>query len=152
MSKPLKISEEAFNEARAEYRQTNAVFLPNITASHTAMLTTNPLMAFGSKLNQEILTQNDFNPLLLNNPSQIENFATRVEVQQPILNMDGLYQRKAAKNKMEAMSLQIQRTSEYLIFEVENTFMQLQLAYKAVKVLEKANETSEATLKYVENN
>ncbi|MCB0469570.1 MAG: TolC family protein, partial [Flavobacteriaceae bacterium] len=58
----LKISEEDFNQARADYRQTNAVFLLNITASHTGIATTNPLMAFGSKLNQEILTQADFNP------------------------------------------------------------------------------------------
>ncbi len=37
---------------------------------HTGISTTNPLMAFGSKLNQEILTQADFNPDLLNNPEQ----------------------------------------------------------------------------------
>ena len=60
----LKISEQQFLQARADYRQTNAVFLPNITASHTGFTTTNPLMACGSKLNQEILTQNDFNPAL----------------------------------------------------------------------------------------
>lgn len=37
-------------------------FLPNITASHTGMATTNLLMALGSKLNQEIITTNEFNP------------------------------------------------------------------------------------------
>ncbi len=58
----LKISEQDFNLARADYRQTNAVLMPNISVSHTGIATTNPLMAFGSKLNQEILTQNDFNP------------------------------------------------------------------------------------------
>ena len=41
----IKISVEAFNEAKADYRQTNAVFLPNISVSHTAIATTNPLMA-----------------------------------------------------------------------------------------------------------
>ena len=53
----IKISEQEFIEARADYRQTNAVFLPNITASHTGITTTNPLMAFGSKLNQEVSIQ-----------------------------------------------------------------------------------------------
>ena len=43
----LKISEQEFNEARADYRQTNAIFIPNITVSHTGFSTTNPLMAFG---------------------------------------------------------------------------------------------------------
>ena len=50
----LKISVEAFNEAKGDYRQSNAIFLPNISVSHTGFATTNPLMAFGSKLNQEI--------------------------------------------------------------------------------------------------
>ncbi|WP_157208060.1 TolC family protein [Mariniflexile maritimum] len=147
----LKISDEDFKQARADYRQTNAIFLPNITASHTGISTTNPLMAFGSKLNQEILTQNDFNPALLNNPSHTQNFATKFEVQQPLLNLDGIYQRKAAKSKMDAMSLQSQRTKEYLALEVEKAYMQLQLAYKGVAVLEKALEAALSNKKLAEN-
>ncbi|WP_452226180.1 TolC family protein [Lacinutrix cladophorae] len=147
----IKISEEEFKQAKADYRQTNAVFLPNITASHTAIATTNPLMAFGSKLNQEILTQNDFNPALLNDPSQIENYATKFEIQQPLINVDGIFQRKAAKSKMEAMSLQTERTQDYLAFEVEKAYMQLQLAYKAVNVLEKALEAANANKKLADN-
>ncbi len=139
----LKISEQEFFEARADYRQTNAVFLPNIKLSHTGFTTNNPLMAFGSKLNQKIISQSDFNPDLLNNPDKIENFATKVEVQQPLINMDGIYQRKAARSKMEASEFQTQRVEEYMILEVEKSYMQLQLAHKAVAVLEK---TMEATL------
>ncbi|MCK0178395.1 TolC family protein [Flavobacteriaceae bacterium S0862] len=147
----IKISEQEFFQARADYRQTNAVFLPNITASHTGIATTNPLMAFGSKLNQEILTQNDFNPSLLNNPSQIENYATKIEILQPLINVDGIYQRKAAKSKMEAMSLQTQRTTDYLMFEVEKVYMQLQLAYKGVDVLVIALKTANENKKLAEN-
>ena len=147
----IKISEEEFKQAKADFRQTNAVFLPNITASHTAIATTNPLMAFGSKLNQEILTQNDFSPALLNDPSQIENYATKFEIQQPLINFDGMFQRKAAKSKMEAMSLKTERTQEYLAFEVEKAYMQLQLAYKAVDVLDKALEAANANKKLADN-
>ena len=147
----LRISEQEFNQARADYRQTNAVLLPNISISHTAMATTNPLMAFGSKLNQEILTQNDFNPALLNDPSQIENYATKIEIQQPLINMDGMFQRKAAKTKMQAMQLQTERTSDYLEFEVNKAYMQLQLAYKAVDVLKKALEAAYANKKLADN-
>ena len=114
----IKISKSEFSAAKADYNQTNAVFLPNITASHTGISTTNPLMAFGSKLNQEILTQNDFNPTLLNDPTTTQNFATKIEVQQPLINLDGFYQRKAAKSKMEAMSLKTERTKDYLLLEV----------------------------------
>ncbi|MBO3115952.1 TolC family protein [Winogradskyella sp. DF17] len=146
-NRSIKISIEAFNEAKGEYKQTNAVFLPNISVSHSGFATTNPLMAFGSKLNQEILTQADFNPDVLNNPDQTQNFATTFEFQQPLINMDGFYQRKAAKNKMEAMSLQSNRIKDYMAFEVNKAYMQLQLAYKAVEVFERALQAAEANFK-----
>ena len=147
----IKIAEKTLAVAKADFNEFNALFLPKISASHTAMMTTNPLMAFGSKLNQEILTAADFNPALLNNPDKTGNYATRIEVLQPLINIDGLYGRKAAKSKMEAFDLQLERTKEYLGLEVNKAFMQLQLAYKAVEVLEQANETAQANLKLIEN-
>jgi outer membrane protein TolC len=147
----LQIANQAFKSAQADYRQSNALFLPSITASHTAISTTNPLMAFGSKLNQEVLTASDFNPALLNDPAVTQNYATKIEVLQPLINVDGLYGRQAAKSKMEAFQLQTERTGEYLALEVNKSFMQLQLAYKAVKVLEKASATADANLKLIAN-
>ncbi|WGH75185.1 TolC family protein [Tenacibaculum tangerinum] len=148
----LKIAAQNYEEAKADYTQTNAIFLPNITASHTGIVTTNPLMAFGSKLNQEILTQADFNPDLLNNPKRTQNFATKIEIQQPLVNLDGIFQRKAAKTKMEATTLQTQRTQEFLSLEVEKAYMQLQLAHKGVIVLEKALKAAESNQQMAENN
>ena len=147
----IKIANQDFKSAKADYRQSNSLFLPSISALHTAISTTNPLMAFGSKLNQEILTQSDFNPDLLNNPARTKNFATKIEVLQPLINVDGFYGRQAAKAKMQAFQLQTERTKEYLELEVNKAFMELQLGYKAVKVLEKANTTSAANLKLIEN-
>lgn len=147
----LKIAANNWQASKAEYQQSNATFLPNLTVSHTGISTTNPLMAFGSKLNQEILTASDFNPTLLNDPKKTQNFATKIEIQQPLVNMDGIYGRLAAKAKMEAMQLQSERTKEYIALEVSKAYMQLQLAYKAVKVVSKANQTAKANLKMVEN-
>ena len=147
----LKIAEKTFRSAKADYHQSSALFLPNVSASYSGISTTNPLMAFGSKLNQEILTASDFNPALLNNPDKIQNFSTKIEIQQPLINLDGLYERQAAKSKMEAYQLQMERTKEYLELEVSKSYMQLQLSYKAVKVLEKANATGKANLKLVDN-
>ncbi|HRM13504.1 MAG TPA: TolC family protein, partial [Flavobacterium sp.] len=131
----IKIANQDFKSAQADYRQSKAIFLPSISASYTAIATTNPLMAFGSKLNQEVLTASDFNPALLNDPARIKNFATKIEVLQPLINVDGLYGRQAAKAKMEAFSLQTERTKEYLELEANKAFMELQLGYKAVIVL-----------------
>lgn len=147
----IKIAEKTFQSAKADYNQSLALFMPNIAVSHTGISTTNPLMAFGSKLNQEILTASDFNPALLNDPVKTQNFATKFEIQQPLINIDGIYGRQAAKSKMEAYQLQTNRTKEYLELEVSKSYMQLQLAYRAVKVLEKANATGKANLKLVQN-
>ncbi|WP_291869133.1 TolC family protein [Maribacter sp.] len=138
----IKISQQEVLAAQGNFRQSNAVLLPTIGVSHTGIATTNPLMAFGSKLNQEILTAADFNPGLLNNPNQIEDYATRIEVQQPLVNLDGLYQRKAAKAKLNATEMQSERTQDYTYLQVDKAYMQLQLAYKMVHVLEKAQETA----------
>lgn len=128
----LKISEADFLQARAEYRQTRAVFLPSITASHTGFTTTNPLMVFGSKLNQQIVQASDFDPDLLNDPERIDNFATRLEVYQPVVQISGLHQRRAARLKMEATALERERNRDYLALEAHKAYMQLQLAYQGV--------------------
>jgi outer membrane protein TolC len=147
----IKISQHDFKASQAEYRQSSAVFLPNITVSHTGISTTNPLMAFGSKLNQEILTQNDFNPSLLNNPDVIQNFATKIEVLQPILNFDGFAQRQAARIKAQSYKLQSERTEEAILLDAKKSYMELQLAYQMVSVLEKALKTAEENGRMVDN-
>lgn len=147
----IKMSEQDVLMAKGDYRQTNSIFLPQISVSHTAMATTNPMMSFGSKLNQEILTANDFNPALLNDPSQIEDYATRIEIKQPLINVDGIFQRKAAKAKLNAMSLQSERTKDYINLEVNKAYMQLQLAYITVDVLEKAKAAAEENKRLADN-
>jgi len=148
----IKISEQDYKVAKGEFNQTNSILLPNISISHSGISTNNPLMAFGSKLNQEILTQADFNPALLNDPDEIKNFTTKIEVQQPIFNVDGIYMRKAAKAKMNAVALQSLRTKDYVKLEVTKAYMQLQVAYKAVEVLEKAKEAALENRKIANNN
>lgn len=147
----LKIGEQQVLAAKGDYNQTNALFLPNISASHSGMATTNPLMAFGFKLNQEIVEQADFDPNKLNNPSQINMFATKIEVQQPIVNVDGIFQRKAAKAKYNATQMQLARTGDYLSLETEKAYMQLQLAYKSVTVLESALKAANENLRLANN-
>jgi len=138
----LKIAQQDILAAKGDYKQSNAVLLPNISVSHAAMSTTNPLMAFGFKLNQEVLVESDFNPAFLNDPRKINDYATKIEVQQPLLNFDGFHQRKAAKAKLNATSLQSERTEDYINLEVQKAYMQLQLAYKTVDVLEQAQKTA----------
>src|SRR5688572_18182823 len=69
----------SLDEERADamFKQTNAVFLPQIKVSYTAMGTNNPLNAFGFKLQQQSIGASDFNPEVLNNPRQHKTFLRR---------------------------------------------------------------------------
>ena len=137
--------------AASNYKQTEAVYLPQVGFSYTAMSTNNPLNAFGFKLQQKSITQNDFSPDLLNHPSGTSDFTTKLEVQQPIINMDMWYKRKAADKQIELYHYKTQRTKEYLTFEAQKAYMQLQLAYDAVKALEEALQTTQTVYTFTNN-
>jgi len=133
--------------AVAAFRQTDAIFLPQVNFSYTAATTNNPLNAFGFKLQQQSITPADFVPKLLNNPSATTDFTTKAELQQPLVNIDMLYQRKGASKQVEQYQFIAQRTKEYLSFETEKAYLQLQIQRDADKVLEEAAITSKAFYK-----
>lgn len=147
----IKLSQLDADASRAKVRQTQAVFLPQLNLSYTAMSTNNPLNAFGFKLQQQAITAADFNPGLLNDPSATQNFMTKAELLQPIFNMDMIYQREAAGNQAEAFQLKHERTKQYIAFEVEKSYAQLQLAHSAEAVMEEAVNTAKAVSAAAQN-
>jgi len=150
-NKTIQLAKLDENIAAANFKQTEAVFLPQINFSYTAMNTNNPLNAFGFKLQQGTITQNDFNPALLNHPPGTTDFMTKLEVQQPLLNMDMLYMRKGAEKQTEVYQYKTQRTREYLTFEVQKAYLQLQLAYDAAKVLDESLQTVKSVYTFTDN-
>ncbi|MRT93542.1 TolC family protein [Ancylomarina sp. 16SWW S1-10-2] len=146
-NKEIKKSKSRVEIAKANYQQSNSLFLPGINLSHTAVRTNDPLASFGFKLKQEVVTSGDFNPVLLNDPGSMSNFQTQIKVEQPLLNFDGIYERKAAKLGFDAVSLQSERMAEYVKFEVKKAYKQLQLAQEAVNVFEKVKAGTDANLK-----
>jgi outer membrane protein TolC len=137
--------------AASGYKETDAIYLPQIGLSYSAFGTNNPLNAFGFKLQQKSITQNDFNPDLLNHPGATSDFTTKLELQQPIINMDLLYQRKAAAKQTALYKFKTQRTKEYLTFEVQKAYLQLQLAYDAAAVLDDALKTAQSVYTFTDN-
>jgi outer membrane protein TolC len=148
----LKISEQEYAFAKAQYESSSAVLLPQISLSNTSTFTNNPLYAFGFKLLQRDVTTSDFDPQLLNDPGNVENFNTRIELIQPLINLDGWKERKMANINAEASNLQMQRTEEYIELEATKTYMQLQLAYKSLSVMEMAKETAVQNQIWAKNN
>ncbi|MBS1935347.1 MAG: TolC family protein, partial [Bacteroidetes bacterium] len=107
--------------------------------------------AFGFKLEQKSISAADFNPDLLNHPDGTPDFTTKLEVQQPLVNMDMIYMRKAAAAQTEIYSHKLERTKEYITFEVSKAYLQLQLAYDAVNVMEDALKTVNAVYKFTDD-
>lgn len=150
-NKTLQLANLDVTIASANFKQTEAIYLPQIGLSYTGMSSNNPLNAFGFKMQQKSITQNDFNPDLLNHPAGTPDFTTKLELMQPLINMDMLYMRKGAEKQVEVFQYKKQRTKEYIIFEVQKAFLQLQLAHKATLALEEALLTSKAVFRFTEN-
>ena len=146
-NKTLKESGLNSSIASEKYKQSSAMFMPQVDLSYSALFTDNPLNAFGFNLQQGIVTAADFDPSKLNNPSLTKDFGSKIEVMQPLINPDLFYQRKAAKKGKEIAELQKMRTSEYVAFQVKQTYMELALAYDAKEVIDRALATSTEGLK-----
>ena len=134
--------------AASNYKQTQAIFLPQVGISYTAFTSDNPLNAFGFKLQQQSISEADFNPALLNNPSATPDFMTQLTVQQPLVNMDLLYSRKSALKQTELYRYKTQRTKEQIIYQSRQAYLQLQLAYDAQKVLQESLLTTKSMYKF----
>ena len=147
-----KSAKARLEAAKASFRMTNSVFLPGLSVSHTGISTNDPLASFGFKLKQEIVQQADFDPTTLNDPDNIENYSTKLEIQQPLLNLDGIYARKAAKNQLDAISFQTNRLKENIRFEVKKAYYMLELAESSVYVLEQSVKVTEDALKLTKDN
>ena len=134
----VRMSELDKKVSNANYHQTDAVFLPQVTVRYTALSTNNPLNAFGFLLQQESVTAMDFDPAKLNNPGSSQNYGTQVEAKLPLLNMDMIYARKGAKAQEGMYKYKAQRTKEYIEFEVHRAYSQLQMSYQAQSILKKS--------------
>jgi len=114
----------------------NAVFMPQIDMDYTAMVTNNPLNSFGFKLNQEIVTQDDFNPASLNDPGNNQNFAAQLQMKQPLLNLDAIYKRQSARKMVRVKLYSQQYREKYLRFQIKKAYMQIALAYDNEKMMQ----------------
>jgi len=140
-NKQIKLAINDQKIAEAQFKQTEAVFLPQINLSYSGLLTNQPLSAFGFKMQQAQVQQSDFNPTILNNPGSVSNTLTQLSVQQPIYNADLGYMRKAALKQTAVYAFQVQRSKEAIEMQVTNAYLQLSFNYDLVNVLHEALNT-----------
>jgi outer membrane protein TolC len=150
-SRKVEMAMNDIKTAEAKFKQTDAVFLPQLSLEYSGMITNNPLNAFGFKLQQRSITQNDFAPDLLNHPGATSNFSTQALLMQPIFNADMLAMRQAAHKQIAVAGYQKQRINEYVKFSTETAYNQLQLSYEMVAVSREALSTLQAIYKWTKD-
>jgi len=144
LEQSFAVEQAVFDEdkIRARYRQTNAVFLPQLSFEYSAISTNDPLNVFGFKLKQQTVTQQDFNPTLLTDPGINENYSAKFEIQQPLFNPDMLLQRSAAKQQLNSFKEQLQGTKSNTRYQVQNQYFSLNLRIRQLEVIESALQTA----------
>ena len=135
---PVRSADAERRAAVARKRQSLGVFLPQLTAREQGLFTTDPVNAFGSKLRQERFAQQDFSVDVLNTPDRVDFFGTQLEVKQPILNLDGIFERRAAADAARAAGYRADRTEAVVSFRVKKGYYGLLLAERQVGVIDSA--------------
>lgn len=134
----ILIAQYEEDQASADLNRSARVFLPQVHLSETFVSTDDPLTAFGLKLKQERVAQSDFNPAILNNPPEMRNFTTKVEILQPVLNLDGFFGRHAAACAADAAGAKLLRTRYGVELRVKNAYYGFVLAMNSVGVVNEA--------------
>ena len=124
--------------AQADAHRSLSVFLPQIRIASTYTATNDPLNVFGMKLKEQRVTAADFNPDILNHPDRFTQYTTRIELQQPLVNLDGFWGRAAAMDGARATEQKELRTKRYTSFRVKMAYYELVLARKSLGVLDTA--------------
>lgn len=138
----IRMAEADIDIVRSQYRQTNAAFLPQLSIEETGIRTNDPLSVFGFRLKQEAVSSADFSPARLNAPDSYNNFTTRFEVRQPLLNSDMLFKRSAVKNQLNATEEQFEGTLYYVRFQVKDLYYRLLLMQESLESIKKSLEAA----------
>ena len=138
--------------SEAMVREARSGFMPQVDFVETFNRTTNPMWAFGAKLNQESISTADFNPGILNDPNAINNYNSALMVTWPIFAGGKIYKgfKQAEKNK-EAESFMMDRTRQMVIAKTISLYMGMTLAQENLSVLNHSLESAKANLKMVES-
>lgn len=148
-----KIKAVLFQVSAADQRITQAKsgYLPQVFFTETYTNTNNPMWAFGNKLNQQTITQADFNPDQLNHPDALSNFNSALSMEWS-LYQGGRTQLgvEQAKCDREAQDKLLNRTHQEVIASAAIAYTGLLLAHRHLEVVQKALETARLHLDMIQ--
>lgn len=133
-------------------RQAESGFYPQIDLSESFMRTDNPMWAFGARINQGRITAADFNPDVLNSPTAVNNYATRLSLNWFLFDGGATwYGTKQAKFSKTAEDARLSQTRQEIIYRVIEAYYGLVIAGENMEVVERAVKTAETHLDIIEN-
>ncbi len=147
----ISAAQSRVRASEARISQALSGFYPQLYASEVYQRTTNPMWAFGAKLNQEIITQQDFLPEKLNNPEPIDNFNTQLGLKWSLF--DGgktWFGWKQADMAYQSTELGLTRTRQEIIFATIAAYTDLVFARKSLIVVDQALQTARSHLQVVQ--
>ena len=111
--------------------------LPTVLLSAKAVATNEPMSAFGLKLDQQRITQADFDPSRLNSPNSIGGVGAGATLMQPIYMGGRLTAaRQAARAQSAAETFSHERRMEELALQVVQAYFGAQVAAEGLKFAE----------------
>lgn len=127
--------------------------LPRVSLEERYSRTTNPSYAFMSRLNQERIEQQDFDPDALNHPDPINDYQTSVTIEQPVFVQKALLGLSMSKREARAAGEDLNRKREETAYSVTRAFLMAQSAKEYAKAaragIEEARENARiAGLRY----
>ncbi|NTW52096.1 MAG: TolC family protein [Chlorobiaceae bacterium] len=140
----IKAVRARIDQADARIVQSRQAYLPRVKISETWVHTTDPGANLVFKLQQGIVTQQDFMPDRINNPGGISDFQTTLEVMQPIFNADAKFGRSAAISARKAQVFMVDRAVETIDLHVKKAYYGLILATRNLADIEQSIVTMQA--------
>ena len=138
--------------AQEKIIQARSGALPQVYFQEQANRTTNPMWAFGTKLNQESITAADFDPSRLNDPDAITNYSTMVSVNWPVYDSGQTwYGVQQAGLNQEATAFSQERTRQQVITNTITAYLRALLVRENQAVIHQILETAKTHLKLVQS-
>ncbi len=126
---------ENISAAEFELKAAKGMFFPKVKIEERFTRTDIPTYAFFSKLGQERVSQFDFDPKKLNDPSGINNFQTKLSIEVPLWLGGKL---RAYKNiseiNLSAKKRELKRKEEEVIKKLYKAYLNASLSKEALKV------------------
>lgn len=150
---PQLVVARSLQTAAAErVTQARSGYLPQVGVSQEYQHTTNPMWAFGTRLNQEHIAQQDFDPARLNNPDAIDDFITRLSFAWSLFDGGKThYGVSQAELGETAAGHALLRAKEQVSARTIIAYLDTLLALERISVAEKALKTARAHQRIIED-